>query len=297
MKQKLLFSILFLLILSAVAEAQVKVITYSSMLDKGALGEFISQKTSVEFTSSKDFSGILGNLRRLKRQKKLNFDLVLGLNEVNYHNALKEGLIEKGAPFEASAYTLLINSKTLPPKDWPKNWGELKTKLNKKILIQDPRTSEVGLTWLLNAAVYKNLSLEEAKTLPLKAFPSWSSSFAAFESGAAPALWTYATSAAYFLCQNQKDKAHYTNLPLENYPQDKNYVAAIKGKSSAKTQAFIDLLLSKEIQNEIWTKNWMFPINSDKKPECYKGISPPKESETKIPASSEIIRWLDQWGL
>jgi len=259
-----LAALLFLVFLAPTAQAKITVLTYSSLLDKGGLGEDIKKIAAdkgiqVEFSSSKDFSGMLGTLRRLKRDLKLSsIDVVLGLNESNYKTALKEGLIEEGAPFEEATYSILVNTENFPKKNWPKNWNEVKTKLAGKLLIQDPRTSEVGLAWLLNATSLSNLTLAEAKSLPKKVFPTWSSSFKAFESDLAPAVWTYSTSAAYYRCTDDAKAKNYENLPLPFYPKDKNFVSVgAKKEGSKEAKAFIKLVLSKEIQSEIWQKNWM----------------------------------------
>jgi ABC-type thiamine transport system substrate-binding protein len=282
------------------------VLSYSSLLDKGGLGEEIQklaaqENLNVVFNTNKDFAGILGTLRKLKRQNKLSsVDVVLGLNNAHYKAALAEGLVAEGAVYEEASFSLLINKELLPEKLWPKNWEELKIKLKDKILVQDPRTSEVGLTWLLNS----NLSAEESKKIPKKVFPNWSSSFEAFESGLAPALWTYSTSAAYFECAGDAKAKKYSNLPLPNYPKDKNYVALVKGGAKEKlaSEKFKALILSEKLQSQIWQKNWMFPALYPEKikelPKCFSKVWFPKDAkEVEALSPKELLNRLDQWSL
>ena len=280
-------------------QEKIKILTYSSFMDQGGLGEWIKkQKPEIEFITSKDFSGIIGELRKLKRQSRLSsFDLVLGLNEINYQNALQEKLFEEGTPVEKSSYSILVNKKMLNEKDWPKSWGELAKKFPKKLLVQDPRTSEIGLAWLLNSKDLKNLSLEDSKKIPLKIFPKWSSSFAAFENEMAPMIWTYTTSLAYFECKNKNQ--FYANLPLENYPFDTNYIATISGKSKlASLKKIIEFFKSKKVQEQIWEKNWMLPSLETPPPSCYKKVTFPKSSTSlRFYNHSQILRWLDEWSL
>lgn len=297
---------IFLFCISSANSAELKVLSYSSLLDKGGLGEEIqkvasTQNLKVSFLSSKDFAGILGTLRKLKRENKLNtLDVVLGLNEAHYKMALAENLVQEGAVYEEATFSLLINKELLPEKEWPKSWEEVKQKLSKKIIVQDPRTSEVGLTWMLNA----NLSMKEAKTLPIKIFPKWSSSFEAFEAKLAPALWTYSTSAAYYACANDPKAKNFANLPLPNYPKDKNYVAYVQ-KSAPITQeqsSFKNLILSEKIQNSIWQKNWMFPALYPSviknKPACYSSVWFPKDAkDVEALNAKELLKRLDQWSL
>ncbi len=307
----------FFLIFSLQTNAALRVLTYSSMLDKGGLGETLARSAKeknipIEFISSKDFSGMLGTLRRLQREKKQSIDIVLGLNESNYQSALQEKLISEGKVFEEATFSVLVNKKTFPEKDWPRSWNEVKTKLAGKLLVQDPRTSEVGLNWLLNATTLRNLSLEDAKKIPKKIFSTWSASFEAFEAGMAPAIWTYSTSAAFYRCSNNKDAENFVNLPLPLYPKDKNFVAAVARSgvqtsaqqqiASSKANKFIELLLSEEIQKHIWQKNWMFPVNSLEKkqemPPCFAGIWFPRDAQAVGSLEAkELLKRLDQWSL
>ena len=301
--QKSIFKnfLFFFLILSFFgwSEEKIKILTYSSFMDQGGLGEWVKKlKPEIEFSVAKDFSGIIGELRKLKRQNKLSsVDIVLGLNQTNYQNALQEKLIDKGTPFEKSSYTILVNKKLLNEKEWPKDWDQLSKKFSKKLLVQDPRTSEIGLAWLLNAKDLNNLSLEDAKKTPLKIFPKWSSSFAAFENEMAPMIWTYATSLAYYECKN-KNK-FYANLPLQNYPVDTNYLATTYAKSkNVSLKKLIDFLKSKDVQEQIWEKNWMFPASDISYPPCYKKVTLLKDSRPLgFYNHSQILRWLDEWSL
>ncbi len=298
LKKIFIFFILFSYLKISWGKEKIKILTYSSFMDKGGLGEWIQQqRPDIEFQSSKDFSGILGELRKLKRQNKLSsIDLVLGLNEINYKSALQEKLIEQGVPFEKSGYTILVNKKLLKEEQWPRSWKELAEKFSKKILVQDPRTSEIGLAWLLNAKDLSNLSLAEAKKIPLKVFPKWSSSFGAFENEMAPMIWTYTTSLAYYRCHNS-DK-NYANLPLPNYPFDTNYVAATSGKPNETLVQTIKYLSSKDVQEKIWQKNWMFPASNSQAPSCYKNIFIPRNAKAlRFYNSSQILGWLDEWSL
>lgn len=306
MTRKLLFFTFFFSYFVSANPQSVTILGYSSLLDKGGLGEEIQKLAAKEnlkitFNTNKDFAGILGNLRKLKRQNKLStVDLVLGLNNAHYQSALAEGLIHEGAVYEEASFSLLINKELLPEKLWPKDWQELKIKLKDKILVQDPRTSEVGLTWLLNS----NLSLDESKKIPKKVFPNWSSSFEAFEAGLAPALWTYSTSAAYFECAQDPKAKKYANLPLPKYPKDKNYVALIARGSQKNLPAekLKNIILSEKLQLQIWQKNWMFPALYPEKikklPECFSKVWFPKDAKEVEPLSPrELLNRLDQWSL
>lgn len=305
LKTLLLFALPLNLSLAA-PSSTLNVLTYSSLLDKGGLGEEIQKEAAalnlkVVFSASKDFAGILGTLRKLKRDKKTkNLNLVMGLNDAHYKMALAENLVHEGSVYEIATFSLLANKKLLPEKDWPKNWDEVKQKLSKKILVQDPRTSEVGLSWLLNS----NLSLADSKKIPLKVFPNWSSSFKAFESKVAPVVWTYSTSAAYYACADDPQAKDFANIPLPNYPQDKNYIAFVNKATPIlpEEEKFKALVLSEKIQSSIWQKNWMVPAlypNVIKKmPPCFTQVWFPKDAkDVEALNSKELLKRLDQWSL
>ena len=313
-KRKQLLLVFFSLTFSALGFfKEIKVITYSSLLSKGGYGEWLQEefskntqkKDSLKFQSSKDFSGVLGELRRLKRQNKLNtIDVVMGLNSYNYQQALSESLILPGKAFEKGSYAILVNTQMLEEKNWPKSWKELATQFQKKILVQDPRSSEVGLSWLFNSKVLGNLSFEDSKKLPAKFFPSWSSSFNAFENKAAPLLWTYSTSAAYFECNPGDQKNTYKNLPLDNYPEDKNYIALVANKShqSDNAKSFINFVMSEKAQSALPLKNWMLPAENVQIPECFKVAKIKNTKDIKEHSHSpidkaQLQKWLDEWSL
>lgn len=308
-KQKLNF-LTFLLFVSIPLFSHSKainVLTYSSMLDKGGLGESILQlakknSLDIKFQSSKDFAGILGQLRKNKRESSLSqIHLVLGISQAHYQSAIDEKLLLPGEKFEEATYSFLINKSLVKEKELPKSWAEIKTSFKNKILVQDPRSSEPGMAWLLN----DQLSLEEKKSLPLKIFPNWSSSFDAFEKGLAPALWTYSTSAAYFACNEPEKLNKYSNLVLPQYPSDTNYAAlsadipeVLKGQA----KQLLKLLISKEIQQEIWTRNWMTPAHATSlklaTPECYKKTwTPTQKSPLPVLNPKELLNLLDRWSL
>jgi ABC-type thiamine transport system substrate-binding protein len=300
--------LLLLFALALPCEAKVHVLTYSSMLDKGGLGDEIKKSAEaksldVEFQTSKDFSGMIGTLRRLKREGKLSdVDVVLGLNESNYITAFTEGLIQRGNPFEETSFSILVNKEKFPQTLWPKTWAEAKDKLAGKILIQDPRTSEVGLTWMLNATTLKNLSLDDAKKMPRKIFPTWSASFKAFESNLAPAIWTYSTSAAYYKCTNDPKSQNFVNLPLPSYPKDKNFVARVSNSANKEASDFVNLVMSAAVQNKIWEKNWTipasFPREIKKMPTCFSKVWLPEDAKVLgSTAPKSLLKQLDQWNL
>ena len=290
--------LLVLCFISAYGQAKFTVLTYSSMMDPGGLGEWIkSRRPEVEWLMAKDFSGILGTLHRFARQKKLGeIDFVLGLSQPHYLTALNEGLIVRGQAYEQAPFAFLANRKLLPAEKIPRTWSDLTKNFKNKIIVQDPRTSEVGLAWLLNATFSKNLTLEQAKALSSRIFPTWTDSFRAFKNGAAPLLWTYATSYFYFLCQNKPEAKDFENLDLPNLPVIANYAAATKSNKPSASN-FLNFILSSTTQAEIWKKNWMQPATATHPPDCFSSFKPETYKPLQLQDSSLILKWLDAWSL
>ncbi len=299
---------LFLFFAQAAICAPIKVLITQSMIGKGSLGEWIAEAfsksctdCSVQWIQNNDAGGIIGKLRGdFKRNaKKIPYDMVLGLESFHYQTAKKEGLLESGHAFESAPYAIIVNTKKLPVSSWPKSWKELPQKLNKQLLIQDPRTSEVALGWLESIFSKQLLTLAESSSVVGKIFPSWSSAYSAFSKGEYAAVWSYLSSEAYHRCEDKTEQ--FLALPLkEGYPTFTDYVAPITGQGKKKNvTAFIDFLLSKTVQEKIPEKNWMFPTNKAAQlPDCYKKISAVHSLPENTQLTPKLFQsWVDSWSL
>ena len=305
---KLLF--LTVLVSASIGAAPLKVLSYSSLLGKDSLGEFLEQEfpkfcsgCAVQFKSTDEMSGLLGKLRTEKSRKKhTQFDAVLGLDSHHYTLARKEGLINIGRPFDKSPFAFIVDTEKLAQKDWPKSWGELKNKLAGQVFISDPRLSSPGFGWLRSINLEKLQSLGDSKLLVKRVFPSWSGAYSAFTKGESVAVWSYLSSQAYHMC-NEKTVAQqnrYRALPLkEGYPEQVEYFAEASFSQHPMAKDFARFLTSPLVQSAIPLKNWMFPVVAGTPlPECFKGLAPVNSLASEPNFSKEDVQiWTDQWAL
>lgn len=203
-------------------------------------------------------------------------------------------------PYEHGFITLVYDSQKLTPEELPKTFAELtKPQYQKKLIIQDARTSSVGHAFLLWTIYnYGNLGYLDywKQLLPtiLTIQPGWSAAYKLFTKGEAPMVVSFSTDACF--------DARYKPL----LPNSQGY-RTIFGAGIVKTtdnpklsRAFLDFLLSVEVQEKLPSTEVMFPANSQARL--------PKEWETcaVIPSRPVMLpldlvaenddRWLDEWA-
>lgn len=294
------------------------VLTYDSMLGQGSFGEWLGQEFAkecdgcrVHFVSGKDHAGLAGRIRRDSERKvavlnsSATIDVVLGLESHRYRELLQDAKVAGGKAFDRSPFAMIVDRRQWPQKDWPKTWKDVAQAKTSFLIVQDPRLSETGIGWLRAIFEMKALSLEEAKKVTARVFPSWSSSYSAFLKGQGRAVWTFLTSEAYHRCENAKKniaESEYLAIPLaEGYPVHEEWAALVVGAPSAHPQAqrFLDFVISKRAQEEIPLRNWMLPVNSEAKiPDCYQKLSSVK---SWIPTDAfdpkKLKDWAERWSL
>ncbi|MEA1973886.1 MAG: thiamine ABC transporter substrate-binding protein, partial [Candidatus Cloacimonadota bacterium] len=138
-------------------------------------------------------------------------DVIIGLTPTSTEQAKKEDLLEKLGyienkknisnkdiifdkdgfvlPYDFGALAIIINPENM--KFQPKSFEDI-TKMKKKLIMQDPRTSTTGQDFLLwTIAAYGEGWKDFWKKLKpaiLTVVPGWSESFAKFETGEAPMM-------------------------------------------------------------------------------------------------------------
>lgn len=270
------------------------------------MGEWIAaeyKKTcatcEVEFVSTGENTGLLGELRRDKRRGKNHFDMVLGLEGHNYQAALADKLVQAGWVFNESPFTIIVNRKLWGKAPLPTTWQEVPKAFAKKLLVQDPRLSQVGVGWLRSIFEAKLMSLADAKRVEQRVFPSWSSAYAAFAKEQGVAVWTFKSSEAYHRCHQEKD---FVSVELkEGYPLHQEWLAVVAGAKASveERNRFDKFMQSAAVQSAIPQKNWMFPgVRGTPLPDCFREISrtSPSLSPQALPLKT-LQKWTDEWSL
>lgn len=273
---------------SAAPRPTVVIYTYSSFLDSFGPGPIIKAAFEKECLCNVEFvdvgSGAL-LIERLKLAPTAQVDLVIGLDQLNLKRAVENvnWKVVKPTPQDwvdvakASTYPMFI------PIDWsPMTFlyreGEVKpaTSLQKwlsglspkSVALQDPTMSSPGLGflyWLYSLSVDDpSLSLE-ARITKLEPYihsvsPEWSGSYSFFQSGAAKTVFTYLTSLVYHRVEKKAENFRAASF-TEGHPVQIEYVGIPEQcRSCGLAEAFVNILLSPEIQKVIMEKNYMLPV-------------------------------------
>lgn len=242
-------------------------------------------------------------LSQKKRSLMDQYDIVIGLNNDENLSAEKMGLLEKSAVFNQSPMAILADTQKVPVKKFPKSWKSFVKSYPKSLIIQDPRLSSPGLLLLRVTQQTSVLSLTDLQTITSQSYPSWSAAYEAFQAGAAPFIWTFATSEAYHLCSEKSSalKKRYKTVPLaEGYPLQHEYISLLNKKNKSRSsEAVYNFLVGTEAQQEIYLKNWMLPAHSKTMPpNCFKNMTSTKTfTLNPVLDEKQLLEWKDLWSL
>ncbi|MFH1609110.1 MAG: thiamine ABC transporter substrate-binding protein [Candidatus Bipolaricaulota bacterium] len=206
-------------------------------------------------------------------------------------------------PFD-HGYVTLVASAALPEDLVPHTFQDLlRPELKGKIILQDPRTSETGLAFLLWTvshfgdgwpAFWKAL-LPNTLTIT----KGWSEAFAMFEAGEAPIVLSYSTDAAYAYITTGTAAYRVLTLDGEGYRLVEGMGIVSTTAKLDLAHAFLNIVLSREIQELIPTSQWMFPVHEEVElpsdfaryavlPEVPVFLSPTYAAE-------HLEEWLNRW--
>ncbi|HEY8541965.1 MAG TPA: thiamine ABC transporter substrate-binding protein, partial [Pseudothermotoga sp.] len=246
----------------------------------------------VKVLSFGDAGNVLARLILEKDQPKA--DVVIGLDQPLLRRAISEGLLTQfvpqniskvknkelldtqgyGTPFDYGAIALVYNTEDIenPPKSFKELLDE---RFRKKLVVQDPRTSSTGLSFMLwTIAVFgEDGFLDYWKNLKnniLTITPGWDEAFSMLETGEADIMVSYATDGAY--SYHEYGSLKYLPVIMEEgaFVQIE-YAAIVKGtKNLDLAKKFIEFVLSEEFQSQIPLNQWMYPVIEIELPQAYK---------------------------
>jgi thiamine transport system substrate-binding protein len=232
----------------------------------------------------------------------------IGYSEIDSRLKAGNGFL----PFDFGILTLIANQNGLNSVDLTKQLkiaDLLKPEFKRNLILEDPRTSTPGLNFLLfTHHVFGQSSWEfwsRLKTQWLTLSPGWSSAYGLFLRNEAPLVWSYLTSQAFHE-ENESQGKFYPSrykavLFQEGQPIQIEGAAWVK--DALKTpehrklaQAFLEFLISPEVQKEIPRKNWMMPVRRNVElPVSYKNL-PRIINQFSLTSDAEKLReTLAQW--
>jgi len=260
-------------------------------------------------------------LNRLKLEgARTKADIVLGLDTNLIVEARATGLLAPhGLKLDGLKLPVDWKDETFVPYDWahfavvydgerlknpPKSLKELVDgPADVKIVLQDPRTSTPGLGFLLwMKAVYGDgaeAAWKRLKRRVLTVTPGWSAAYGLFTKGEAPMVLSYVTSPAYHMIEEKTDRYRAAAFAEGHYLQIEVAAAVKTSKNPQLARKFLAFMLTPGFQDNIPTKNWMFPAGRTSRPlpEAFRKLVRPKK--TLLFPPEEVARnrkaWIAEW--
>lgn len=295
----------------------VTIITHDSFeLTKEQIKKFESESGyKLKTTSPGDASSVVNQL--LLAEDKAAADGFYGVDNLQAGALTKKGVVEDYVPENLpEAAKKLTNSDALTPIDqgqvcinadaeWfkknkvelPKTTEDLtKPEYAKLLVAQDPAQSSPGFAFMV-ATMHQTSDWKKAWEDMLaggtKVVASWSNAYNTDFSGSEgkgkyPLVVSYSSSPAY-------EGGKTVNIDATCIDQVE-YAGVLKGaKNPEGAKAFVDFMLSDEMQNAIPEQMYMYPVNPDAKlPEEWATHAP--LSKTSVtPDPSEIAEKRDEW--
>jgi len=285
--------IFFLLLISTNLFAKETIIvgTYDSFAAEWGPGPEIERlfeescDCDLKYITTSQAGTLLGNIF-LK-----NKDIILGAT----YDAEKFNSFYKFQAYDYGYYAFIYNENLLTNP--PQTFDELINRNDLKIVVQDPRTSPVGmglLKWI--SAVFDQNKLEAISKLDKQIItytPGWSEAYGMFLEEKADLVLSYSTSPFYH--QEYENIYHYKALIFhEGHIKENEYVIIPKdSKQKVTGEKFLSFLNTEEIQKIIAKNNIMYPILDSAIPSKMKDLQKPKAVMNMSTNEELISLWLN----
>ena len=218
-------------------------------------------------------------------------DIILGAS----YDANKFNNFYKFQTYDYGYYAFIYDESSL--KNPPQTFEELINRDNLKIVVQDPRTSPVGmglLTWI-SRVFYQNKeeAIQKINKQIITYTPGWSEAYGMFLEEKADLVLSYSTSPFYH--QEYEDNYSYKALIFPEGHVKVNEYVVIPNDSKQKIIAenFLSFLSTEKIQRIISKKNIMYPILESATPSKMKNLPKPSEA-MDVSTNEELISlWLN----
>lgn len=206
-------------------------------------------------------------------------------------------------PYDHGYVTFVYDSELLPEELVPQSLEDLlRPELKGKIIVTDPRTSSPGLSFLLWTIARFGEGWVDywRRLLPnlLTVTKGWSEAYDMFLAGEAPIVLSYSTDTAYSFIEHGSLRYRVITPGGEAFRQVEG-MGIVRGTDVPElAHAFLDLVLSLEIQELMPVTQWMFPANARAKlPPGYEYAVIPEKPVYLPPEliEAKLEEWLRQW--
>ena len=288
--------ILFFILLNTVAHADniLKVGTYDSFAAEWGPGPDIEDgfekicNCDLQFIATSQAGSLSSDIFTNGK------DVILGVEHNDFDISYNDDL---WTYYDYGYFAFIYDSSKLDNP--PKSMTDLVNRNDLKIVVQDPRTSPVGmglLRWM--KSIFENEYQSNMKELNKKIItytPGWTESYGMFLNGNADIVLSYSTSPYYH--QEYENESKYQAIIFEEGHLPTKEIVYVRNDSPNKElgQQFINFLLKKQVQEIIAQKNIMYPVNEEAVPERMKSLVEPVAINYvgSLSAGELVEEWLE----
>ena len=288
--------ILFFILLNTVAHADniLKVGTYDSFAAEWGPGPDIEDgfekicNCDLQFIATSQAGSLSSDIFTNGK------DVILGVEHNDFDISYNDDL---WTYYDYGYFAFIYDSSKLDNP--PKSMIDLVNRNDLKIVVQDPRTSPVGmglLRWM--KSIFENEYQSNMKKLNKKIItytPGWTEAYGMFLEGNADIVLSYSTSPYYH--QEYENESRYQAIIFEEGHLPTKEIVYVRNDSPNKElgQQFINFLLKKQVQEIIAQKNIMYPVNEEAVPERMRSLVEPVAINYvgSLSAGELVEEWLE----
>jgi len=306
-----LLSLLLTLALNATAAnpTELTIYTYDSFSGKGSLGAYVREHSETKLgirTKYVEFGSAGEALNQIAIEgKKTRADLVVGIDQnlmgraialdafvphgvkdANLRDDLKLDADGKLLPYDYGYLAFVYDRRRTTKVPESLEAFSTDAALKKKVVIADPRTSSLGLSFLTwtRGQFTPETKLEtfwrQFAPQLITISPSWSSAYGLFLKKEADFVMSYTTSPAYHLKEEKSEDYRAVIFPEGHFRQVEGLGIVKTSKRHEAARKWASFVLSEEVQKEVAERQWMYPAR--------KGIALP-ESFAKLGAEPKAL--------
>ncbi len=318
---------------SAQSEEPLAVYTYDSFVSFGAadvISTAFQEQTgrNVRFVATADSRTMLSRLISERESGGTQADAFVGVEVNDLGTARDNGVFQQLStedvpnldhvpddlrfdpddrliPYEHGFITLVYDSEQIDPANVPRTFEELTSEQYRdSIIVQDPRTSSPGLSFLLWTIAQRGSDGYTdywKQLLPnvLTITQGWSEAFQLFSDGEAPMMVSFSTDHAFDVIVNDSDNLRVLTLDNQAYRTIFG-MGVVRGTDQPElARQFLNVVLSEDVQSRLAETEWMIPASDNARVRnvWWQNVVVP-EDPVRLPServTANLNDWVDRW--
>jgi len=203
-------------------------------------------------------------------------DIFLSYKPSNLNNIVDENLLVDGdfylIPYDYGPIAFVYREAETGKLDGLKMEDLTEKRYSKSIIVQDPRTSSTGLSFLMwTHSLFGDDYIDFWKNFKgslLTITMGWDDAFQKFEMGEAPIMLSYGTDGAYSY-EYYGSTEYQIFIPEPGYVQIETAGIIKYSDNPEEAKIFMEYMLSDNFQKNIPLNQWMFPVIEVELPESF----------------------------